>query len=257
MSIRLPAIDAHAHIQPDVPASDLEALNALVFAVTVHPREWDQALRRSDPLAVWGLGVHPGRADSRRDFDAARFAEIVERSLLVGEVGLDARAGVMTQQEVVFDAVLEVVSTVPRPVSVHSNGATAEVIAALRRRPIVAPILHWWRGSESETAEAVELGCFFSVNGAEAMNPKILDLLPPDRVLTETDFPHSRRADRRAARPAAVETIELALERSWSLDRFELRRELWRTVGEVFDRCDLLDQAPEPVQDVLLTVGTH
>jgi hypothetical protein len=39
-----------------------------------------------------------------------------------------------------------------------------------------------------------------------------LDLLPCDRVLTETDFPHSQRSDPAAKRPAAVATIEDAFD---------------------------------------------
>jgi TatD DNase family protein len=257
VNVRLPAIDAHAHIEPSVRPSDLAALDALVFAVTIHPREWEQALAREDALAIWGLGAHPARADSLRAFDADRFGEHLKRTLFIGEVGLDARAGRLSRQEVVLDAVLDAVGSVPRPITLHSAGASGGLLDALRRRPVAAPILHWWRGSRSETEQAIEMGCFFSVNGAEAADAKVLDLLPPDRVLTETDFPHTRRADRRASKPAAVETIERALETAWSLDRFRLRRQLWRTVGEIFERCDLLDRAPERMQDVLLTVGTR
>lgn len=257
MTVQLPAIDAHAHIEPSVPPAALASLDALVFAVTIHPREWEQVLAREDALTVWGLGVHPARADSLRAFDADRFGEHLDRTLLVGEVGLDARSGRLPQQQAVLAAVLDAVGTVPRPITLHSVRSSGGLLDALARRPVAAPILHWWRGSRAETEQAIEMGCFFSVNGAEAANPKVLDLLPPDRVLTETDFPHSRRADRRATKPAAVETIERALEQTWSLDRFQLRRQLWRTVGEIFDRCDLVDCASERIQDLLLTVGTR
>lgn len=255
--MQLPPIDAHAHIEPSILPADLAALDALVFAVTMHPREWKQALARDDALTVWGLGVHPASAESLRAFDADQFGEHLEQALLVGEVGLDARAGRLSHQKAVLGAVLDAVGKVPRPITLHSVGTSRGVLDALTRRPVAAPILHWWRGSRVETEQAIEMGCYFSLNGAEAVRPKVLELLPPDRVLTETDFPHTFRADRRAARPAAVETIERALENAWSVDRFQLRRQLWRTVGGIFDRCDLVDRAPGRIQDVLLTVGTH
>lgn len=257
MSLQLPAIDAHAHIQTSVRAADLKNLDAFVFAVTIHPREWEAALRRNDQLAIWGLGVHPARADAVRAFDAARLADAIEGTLLIGEIGLDGRAGDLAKQIVTLEAVLEAVAAVPRPVTLHSVAATGQVLELLAQRPIAAPILHWWRGSKAETEAALELGCFFSLNGAEAMSPKVLELLPPDRVLTETDFPHTRRTDRRAVKPASVSTIEAALGRTWSMDQFQLRRQLWRTLGEVLDRCDLLERTPARVQDLLLTVGTH
>jgi TatD DNase family protein len=257
MTVALPAIDAHAHVLPSVPVRDLQELRALVFAVTREGNEWDPALRRRDELAIWGIGVHPGVPAAITGFDAERFAHAVDRALLVGEVGLDGRSKIpLAEQRPVFDAVLNVVAARPRPVSIHSVAASREVLDALRRRPVAAPILHWWRGSQSETQEALELGCFFSLNGAEARRPKLLDHLPPERVLTETDFPHSLRSDPAARQPAAVATIESALMQRWGADRLILRRQLWRNLGELFDRCELFDHLPAGVQAVLLTTGT-
>ena len=99
------------------------------------------------------------------------------------------------------------------------------------------------------------MGCFFSLNGAEVKNPKVLDLLPPERVLTETDFPHSKRSDRAATQPAAVATIEHALMRAWDLDEHDLRRRLWGNLIELYERCDLTERLPDAVQDIMLTVG--
>lgn len=256
MTDPLPAIDAHAHVQPGVPRRDLRELQAFVFAVTREGREWEPALRRHDELAIWGVGVHPGLPSAIAGFDAEDFAHAVDRGLLVGEVGLDGRSRVpLTKQSIVFDSILEIVAARPRPMSIHSAGASREVLDGLRRRPVAGAILHWWRGSEKETEEALELGCFFSLNGAEARRRKVIDLLPCERVLTETDFPHSQRSDPAAKRPAAVATIENALMERWGTDRLELRRQLWRNVGDLFERCSLLDRVPAAAQEALLTAG--
>jgi TatD DNase family protein len=252
----LPPIDAHAHIEPCVPAWDLAGLGAFVVAVTREPSEWQLALRRRDDLAVWGVGVHPGLPAAIEAFDGDAFNEAVESSLVVGEVGLDGRSkAAATEQQRVFDAVLAVVADHPRPTTIHSVAAGRRVLNALADQPIAAPILHWWRGTKSETEEAVAMGCFFSLNGAEVKNPKVLDLLPPERVLTETDFPHSTRNDRAATQPAAVTTIENALMRAWDLDELGLRRRLWRNLVELYERCDLIERLPEAVQDLMLTAG--
>jgi TatD DNase family protein len=256
VSLRLPPIDAHAHVETGVPSRDLADLGAFVFAVTRSRAEWDAALRRSDVLSVWGLGVHPGVTAAIEGFDPDDFQTALQGAVLVGEVGLDGKSKVaMTAQRAVFDEVLLAVQDQPRPVSIHSVRASAAVLDALRRRPVVAPILHWWRGNQKETAEAVEMGCFFSLNGAEVARPRVIDLLPPDRVLTETDFPNTRRTDRRAIRPAATATIESALAERWSLSEIDLRRRLWQTVGVVMAQCNIDDRLPPQAQDVLLTVG--
>ncbi len=252
----LPPIDAHAHISTDVDASDLAGLRAFVVAVTREPSEWKYALRRHDELAVWGIGVHPGRPNAIQSFDQTSFGAAVEAAVFVGEVGLDGRskASAVAQREV-FDQVLEVIGRVPRPATIHSVGASGAVLDALRERPIASPILHWWRGSPRETEEAIEMGCFFSLNGAEIRRPKVLSLLPPERVLTETDFPYTKRADPAASRPAAVDTTERGLAREWALDGLQLRRRLWRNLAQLFERCDLSDQLPLAVQDTILTAG--
>lgn len=256
MTLPLPAIDAHAHVLPAVSADDLRQLGAFIFAVTREGKEWEPALRRHDELAIWGVGVHPGVPTAIAGFDAERFAAHADRALLIGEVGLDGRAKVgLADQRPVFDAVLDIVAEAQRPISIHSVAASGDVLKALRRRPVAAPILHWWRGNQTETEEALELGCFFSLNEAEAIGPKVIDRLPPERVLTETDFPHSRRSDPAARQPAAVGTIEDALMKRWGVDRLTLRRQLWRNLGILFDACALVDRLPAGVQDTLLTAG--
>jgi len=256
VSLPLPALDAHAHVRTNVPAGDLAGLRAGVFAMTREPAEWDAALERSDSLSVWGIGAHPALARGIEAFDGDRFARELNRAHIVGEVGLDGKARVPKEaQQRVLDMVLEAVAATPRPVSLHSVAASGEVLAALRRRPVAAPILHWWRGSAAETEEAVELGCFFSFNGAEARSPKVLDLVPPERILTETDFPHSRRSDRAADRPAAVQTIEAALGERWSLDTLGVRRRVWRNLGDLFESCGTAERMPPGFIDALLTAG--
>lgn len=252
----LPPIDAHAHIQTGVSARDVAGLQAFVVAVTRERKEWEPALRRTDRLAVWGVGVHPGLPSEISAFDQPAFAEAVERACFVGEVGLDgkSKADLETQRQVLAQ-ILEVVAAQPRPTTIHSVAASGAVLDALRQQPISAPVLHWWRGSEKQTEEAIELGCFFSINGAEVKRPKVLSLLPPERVLTETDFPYSRRSDPAASKPAGVSTTERALMRAWGMDELALRRLLWQNLGELFDRCDLADRVPSAVQEAMLTAG--
>lgn len=250
-----PAIDAHAHVETGVSAQDMASLNACVLAVTRRPAEWPEAIARQDDLAVWGIGVHPADDQALHGFDSAEFALALERAQLVGEVGLDGRAGSIERQREVLRAVLRAVAENPRPVSIHSTRSTQATLDALSATPVPSPILHWWRGSEAETKTAIELGCFFSLNGAEASNPKVVSLLPSNRVLTETDFPHTRGRDPAAAMPGRVSTIEAALETAWSVDQYTLRRTLWANLADLFDRCGRLEHVPPGIQDVVLSIG--
>lgn len=250
----LPPLDAHAHIDPAIAPAELVKLQAVVFAVTREPREWEVARQRDDRTTAWGIGCHPGLPAAIDAFDPDQFAEAVAEAPLVGEVGIDGRSKVpIARQSDVLDHILAIVGANPRPVSLHSVSAADAVLDALRKRPVPGAILHWWRGSAAQTRTAVDMGCFFSLNGAEVKNPKVLDLLPRDRVLTETDFPHSRRSDRAAARPGQVGTIETALAASWGVDRYGVRAQVWTNLRALLDDSGAVGRMPRDVKKALLT----
>jgi TatD DNase family protein len=252
----LPPLDCHAHVKTAIAVNDLRELRAVVVAVTREPAEWEAALARQDPTTLWGIGVHPGKAGALRDFDGERFRAAIEHAAFVGEVGLDARARTdKTRQRDVFAVVLDALAEKPRPVTIHSTAASGEVLAALRRRPVAGAILHWWRGTRDQTDEAVELGCFFSINGHEIRAPKVLNWLPPDRLLTETDFPHSQRYDSAASRPGSVETVEAELAKRWSMDRLGVRERLWRNFGSVLAPTQAVERMPRAVLAALARAG--
>lgn len=256
MRSALPPLDCHAHVDTSIDVDQLRGVRAVVVAVTREPSEWTAALRRRDPSAVWGLGVHPGVPAALRDFSTTEFSEALDRALFVGEVGLDGRARTNRDTQAdVFASVLSALSVQPRPVTVHSTSATGEVIAALQRTPVTGAILHWWRGTPAETQRAIDLGCFFSINGHEVANPKILDLLPPERLLPETDFPHTSRYDRAAHQPGAVQTVEAELARRWDLETREVRRRLWLNFGALLSSTRVLNRMPRAVMAALATAG--
>jgi TatD DNase family protein len=188
------------------------------------------------PYALWGVGRHPAVPTSVDAFDRLRFASLLRQSAFVGEVGLDRRSRVpMDRQAEVLGQILDVVGETPRAVSLHSTGATGAILDALERHPIAFPILHWWRGTRAKTTRAIELGCLFSLNGHEASSPKVIDSIPIDRVITEADFPHTRRYDKRADRPGAVATAELALARRHDVSADEMRTRMWLTLAPLVE----------------------
>jgi TatD DNase family protein len=234
----------------------LRELRAIVVAVTREPAEWAAALARRDPSTLWAIGAHPSVAEAIDTFDTDRFREALSMASFVGEVGLGARAKTSPErQRHVFHAVLDTLVQDPRPVTIHSTAATNDVLNALRERAVAAPILHWWRGDPTQTTAAVKLGCYFSVNAHEVTEPRVLDLVPRERVLTETDFPHTRRYDRASTRPGSVEAVEAHLEMRWDTNRLGVRRQLWRNFGSLLAETGVIDRMPRAVLAALASAG--
>lgn len=251
---KLPALDCHAHIAADVTPAQVQSLDgAVVFAVTRSLDESRRVANRSDPGLVWGCGVHPGVKTAVSDFDRRLFESLVDKFLLVGEVGLDRRAGGMAAQDEVFTSILETLQGRAVLTSIHSAGCGEKVVEALSSRPLRGAILHWFLGDQSRVDEAARLGCSFSVN--VAMSDDQIACIPRDRILPETDFPHVRRggADR-PRRPADVSSLETRLSMIWSCDAGQVRGDLFRNLRETIRRAGMLDAIPEWLADLLLAV---
>lgn len=256
MTASLAPLDLHAHIEPSIAAADVDALNAVVFCVTRSLDEAEAALQRDDELAVWGVGCHPGLATALRHFSAERFAELLERTCFAGELGLDGGRPNLQRQRATLRAALEVLQAHSRITSLHSAGATAELLDELTGAPIAGAVLHWWLGDERDTARAVELGCYFSLNRAGVNRNDILSRVPLERVLTETDHPFGDRRSR-PHRPGNVEFVETAVASQHGLSPLECRHQLWRNLATLVQetRCGRL--VPRALRHRLATVPVN
>lgn len=251
---RLPPIDTHAHIDPGVDPRELEKLHAVVFAVTRSLAESQQALPRTDPWTIWGVGCHPGLARAQRAFCAEEFAARLSRTPLAGEIGLDGRSRVpLAKQRWTFRAALEVLSEMPRFTTIHTYLSTGVALEELEKMPTLVPVLHWWLGSLEETKRAVGLGCYFSINPSCVGRGDILSAIPPERVLTETDHPFGDKRIRGSV-PGHVEQVELELARHYGIAQGEMRRQVWRNLLRVVQVTGTARLYAPPVRTLLASL---
>ena len=234
MRSALPPLDLHAHIDVSVPADDLRGLGAVIFAATRSLAEATQAVQRTDETIVWGVGSHPALARSHTSFDEETFHSLIQRTAYVSEVGLDGQSKVsLDRQRQTLQRALTVLRGAPRVVSLHSSKATQDVIAELEKRIVPGIVLHWWLGDREETARAVNLGCYFSVNASSARRRELLDTIPLDRLLTETDHPFGDRTSAQPRLPGNIAAAEQALARHHGISTEDLRRQIWRNLARL------------------------
>lgn len=250
----LPPLDLHAHIDTSIEASELIALQAIVFAVTRSLDEAELALKRSDQTTIWGVGCHPGLVGAQKAFDTERFRVLTEVTAYAGELGLDGASRVpMKIQRHTLASALGALQQSPRITSLHSYMATSDILSPIADCPQPGLILHWWLGTASETARALELGCYFSVNPTSTRRKDLLAQIPLDRVLPETDHPFGDKG-RGPRRPGEVGHVEAELAQAHSLSIEEVRIQTWRNLASIVQETGTGPLLPERVRRQLAAV---
>ncbi len=251
----LPSLDLHAHVEPGIEARELAILDSAVFAVTRSLDEAREALRRQDRLTVWGVGCHPGLVGAQKSFSTKVFAELLDQTAFAGELGIDGKSRVPIElQKTTFRAALEVLRDKPRIATIHSYGACQDVLDLLDTTLPTGVVLHWWLGTPAQTARAIELGCYFSVNASMLKRPELVASLPLARVFTETDHPFGDRASGKKRRPGNVTNVEAALAVTHGLGADEVRRQLWRNLRTVAIGTFVATLLPSDIRKYLASV---
>ncbi|MFF1255153.1 TatD family hydrolase [Pseudarthrobacter sp. NPDC058329] len=227
-------LDTHCHVSAyDDPVAVLgaaEQAGIAVVAITEDPDEYRRLktrLGRREYVDV-AIGLHPLRATTFGPNELARFFRLLPQSTWIGEVGLDfsrAGAGTARAQQKVFDIVLAEASRGHHPLSVHSRGAEKEVIRKLADAEAPA-VLHWYTGPLTLVNEAVASGLYFSFNIAMTRSrkfPSLIQAVPRDRVLLETDGPFAK-VQGRAAHPHELNDVATALAQAWGMNLGETTR---------------------------------
>jgi TatD DNase family protein len=158
------------------------------------------------------------------------FSRLLDRTTYVGEVGLDFSAqGKPTRrrQVEVFERLLSEPSIPTKVLSVHTRGAEAETITRLAQVHAQA-ILHWYSGPLKYVDEALAAGMYFSVNPAMLRGrngQRIIDALPTERLLTETDGPYTKVRGR-AAEPSDIPWLVAQIAKRRGMTQLDLRSQI-------------------------------
>ena len=146
------------------------------------------------------LGLHPQLVGSGYD-DLKLFESLVQRCHYIGEVGLDFSKEYITNKEQQIEVFKKVLLCCERcgnkVISIHSLKSAATVLKTLSQLRMDNKniyILHWFTGSIAQMQNAVNLGCFFSINPKMLKTKSGISLIqkiPPNKILLETDAPLS------------------------------------------------------------------
>ena len=210
-------IDSHCHLADEAFVPDLADVitraqeaglsGALCIVDLTNGPEVDRARRVGElwPAVGFAAGIHPHQAG--QFVDKVDEVEVVVRGALsdtlgvraVGEIGLDYHydfAPPELQQEV-FRRQVRLACAESWPVVIHTREADDDTVRILREEGegTVRGVFHCFTGDTKLARQALDLGFHVSFSGivtfprAEAIRAAA-KLVPPDRLLAETDAPY-------------------------------------------------------------------
>ncbi len=222
-------IDTHAHLDDARFAADRPAVLAraraagvahiLTIGVDLPTSRAAVALAREYPT-VWAVvGIQPNHAAEAAAGDFAEIEALAAdpRVVAVGETGLDRywdRAPFALQQEY-FGRHLELARRVGKPVVIHCRQAEADVATALEAAASeygpVRGVMHSFSGDLDTARRCLAAGLHVSFAGMVTYKSAadlrgVAAVVPPDRLLVETDCPYLAPVPHRGQRnePAFV-----------------------------------------------------
>ena len=122
-----------------------------------------------------------------------------DKCVAIGETGYDFYWNKSTEEEQTraFERQVEIADDLGKPFVVHSREAHRKTVDFLKKHKSVIKrgfLLHCYAGSAESVKEIVDLGGYFSFGGVitfrNAKKEEVINAVPTDRILTETDCPY-------------------------------------------------------------------
>lgn len=196
-------MDAHMHFdlykkREDV-LSYIEAHHSYTIAVTNLPELYERYYRQYKDYKYVriALGFHPELAYQYQN-QLSIFLKHLETTRYVGEIGLDYKIrdeeNRSAQKKIFTEIVNACKKSSDKILSVHSRCAETDCIGILDGYTGKI-ILHWYSGNLRTLRDAIDLGCYFSINQQMLLSKNgrdVVDALPIDKILVESDAPFSK-----------------------------------------------------------------
>lgn len=199
-------IDTHCHFDmmphPEAYISAKERAGDIVIGMTNLPSHFKigQPYIKSYKHVRLALGLHPLLASESIN-DLALFNSLLNQTSYVGEIGLDfSKEGIATKntQIIVLRSLLESLRGKQKIISVHSRKAERVLFDLLCEYNIQNVIFHWYSGPVDLIPSIISKGYYFSINESMTRSKNgraILEQIPRNRILTETDAPYNTKID--------------------------------------------------------------
>ncbi len=199
-------IDTHCHFDmiphPEAYLRQREQAGDIVIGMTNLPSHFKMGFPhvKGYKHIRLALGLHPLLASENKN-ELSLFNCLLDQTSYIGEIGLDfSKEGLSTKDDQVFvlRKLLAKLESKKKIISVHSRKAEKELFDLLCEYNINNVIFHWYSGPIDLITSIIAKGYYFSVNEAMTVSKNgqnIIDRIPRNRILTESDAPFNNKAD--------------------------------------------------------------
>lgn len=147
------------------------------------------------PYIYAAVGVHPENIGGGTVLDIEALAKH-KKCVAIGEIGLDYYwvSDNKEEQKALFEEQLLLANRLRLPVIVHDRDAHADTLELLKKlRP--KGVVHSFSGTAQMAKEILNLGMYIGIGGVITFKnakklPEVVEMLPEDRFLLETDAPY-------------------------------------------------------------------
>jgi TatD DNase family protein len=197
------------------------------------------------------LGYYPEDALAREntekvehDFEELKklILENKNKIIAIGEIGMDFHSGSENNhktQEKLFRQELKLAQEINKPVIVHTRAAEKEILDILADYPKVTKVLHCFCGNMKLVKKTVEIGCYFSIpcSIVRMQNfQRLLEIVPRERILTETDAPYLSPYKEKRNQPAFIKETIKVISKIWNKTEKETENILEENFKGVFGK---------------------
>ncbi len=142
------------------------------------------------------VGIHPENLKSGTEIQDIEALAKSKKCVAIGEIGLDYywEKENKNEQLEVFEKQLILANKLNLPVIVHDREAHADTLdLLLKHKP--RGVVHCFSGSAEMAREILKIGMYIGIGGVITFKnakklPEVLEVIPNDRLLLETDCPY-------------------------------------------------------------------
>lgn len=201
-------IDSHAHLTSEKYRDDIDdvlerasecGISAIIcVGFDLQSSRQSVELAEKYPMVFAAVGIHPHDAASLNEKTIGDLEDLCNSNkvVAVGETGLDFYRNLSPRdsQEKAFIEQIALAKRKDLPLIVHSREAHSRVIEILRVERASKGVMHCFSGGAEIAKEAIDLGLYISFAGPVTYGGtrfgNLLELIPEDRLLIETDCPY-------------------------------------------------------------------